>query len=127
VTGKLNLNTASNAVLQTLPNISTSIASDITQQQSQGFTELGDLGNLSGITTAELAEIADNFTVGSDTWIVHSYGESGGDGEAIEALVQSTNGQLSLLSEERLSTAQPPAWWGWSTQTPTLQDAEVSQ
>lgn len=127
VSGKLNLNTVSQTVLQTVPGLSSSTTQAITQQQAQGFTQLGDLGNLSGISTPELAEIADNFTVGSDTWIVHSYGESGGVGEAIEAVVQSNSSQLSLLSEERLSTAQPPAWWGWSTQTPTTEDAESAQ
>jgi hypothetical protein len=128
LSGKVNLNTVSSTVLQTIASVPTELDSAIIGQQGAGFTQLGDLGNLSGITTQQMAQMADNFTVGSDTWIIHAYGESGGVGEAIEATVNlNSSGTVSLLSVQRLSTAQPPTWWGWSTQTPTTQDSGTAQ
>ena len=127
VSGKYNLNTVSSTVLSTLPNVSTAEASAITQQQSSGYTQLGDLANVSGLSTGQLSQIADYFTVGSSEWMVHAYGESGGVGESLEAIVANKSGVVSLVSLQRIATGQPPLWWGWSTQTPTIQDSEESQ
>ena len=121
--GKINLNTASQAVLQTIPNLTSDVASAIVSQQSDGFNSLSQLATVAGLTPPVLAQVADSFTVGGDTWIVRAYGRSGGVGVAVEATVGLRSGQVQTINWERLSTAGIPAWWGWSTDAGTLVDA----
>lgn len=87
VEGKVNLNTASQATLRTLPSVTPALASAIVSRQPAGFHSLSELANVPGADPPRLAQIADHFTVGSDTWIVRAYGRSGGVGTAIEAVV----------------------------------------
>jgi len=126
-TGTINLNTATLPVLQSIPFVSSTVAEAIVQQQSSGFTTgLGELANL-GLTGPLLGEVATGFTVGSDTWIVRAYGQSGGVGSAEEAVVGFRNSQLQIISINRLHTAGIPSWWGWDSTTTSTQQAGVTQ
>ena len=87
VEGKINLNTAPQAVLRTLPAVSPALASAIVSRQSAGFRSLSELASVPGAAPPRLAQLAGSFTVGSDTWIVRAYGRSGGVGAAVEAVV----------------------------------------
>ncbi len=116
VTGKVNINTAPTWVLQTLPGVTVDIANAIVAQQSTGFTALSQLATLSGITTNNAGRIADNFVIGSDTWTIRAYGESGGIGTAIEATVLLTNGKLQIQKWDRLNGIGIPTWWNWEEQ-----------
>ena len=60
--------------------------------------------------------------VGGDTWLVRAYGRSGGVGTAVEATVGLRNGQVQVVSWERLSAPGVPAWWDWSTEPSTTVD-----
>jgi type II secretory pathway component PulK len=126
-TGKINLNTASQAVLQTVPNVTTTMASAIVSQQGQGFTSLGQLATLPGITQGQIPLIADSFTTGSDTWIVRGWGVYSGVGTAVEAVVRITNGQAQVIDWNRVNTTSIPSWWGWQTQTSSTVQAGVTQ
>lgn len=121
--GKINLNTASEAVLNTVPGMTTSIASAIVAQQASGFSTLGQLATVSGVTPAVLRQIADSFTVGSDTWLVRVYGHSGNVGVAVEAVVGIRNGEPQVITWEQINTPDVPAWWDWQPSTATV-DAE---
>ena len=99
------------------------IASAIVSQQSAGFTGLGDLTIIPGITQPRLVGLADSFTVGSDTWIVRAYGESGGVTSAVEAVVGIRNQLVQVLTWERQNTAGIPVWWDWDDQVSTTVDA----
>lgn len=125
--GKINLNTATQAVLQTIPNITSSMASSIVSQQSTGFSSLGQLATSAGLTPTQVEQTADDFSIGSDTWIVRAWGESGGIGSAIEASVRLTNGQVQVINYSRLKTTTIPTWWGWDDQASTTEDAGASQ
>lgn len=116
--GKINVNTASEAVLQTLPNMTADIASAIVARQSTGFTSLGDLTTVPGLSGGPLTQVADRLTVGSDTWLVRAHGESGGIGVSVEAVVGVRNGRAQVLRYERLPNPEVPLWWGWQ-ETPT--------
>ena len=108
IEGKINLNTAPQAVLRTLPAVTPGVASAIVSQQSAGFHSLGDLANVRSVDQPRLAKIADSFTVGSDTWIVRAYGRSGGVGVAVEAVVGLRDGRAQVLTWTRLSTTGHP-------------------
>ena len=114
--GKINLNTASVSVLETIPGITPAVASAIVGQQPSGFKSLGDLTTVSGLTTATIAQVADSVTVGSDTWIVRAYGVSNGTAVAIEAVVQLINGRAQVQILDRLNKTEIPTWWGWQTE-----------
>ncbi|MGI4791548.1 MAG: helix-hairpin-helix domain-containing protein [Janthinobacterium lividum] len=123
VEGKINLNTASQAVLRTLPAVTPSLASAIVNHQSSGFRKLSELTTLPKMTPPLLAQIADSVTVGSDTWIVRAYGQSGGVGTAVEAVIGLRDGRAQIITWTRLSTTGLPGWWGWETQTSSAADA----
>lgn len=131
VEGKINLNTATQAVLETLPNMTAEIADEIVSRQSSGgFASLGDLATIPGLTNgAALAPFADSVTVGSDTWIVRAYGESGGVGVAVEAVVR-WNEELArpqVITWNRLNTPGIPVWWGWEAEPTTTLEAGAIQ
>jgi general secretion pathway protein K len=117
-TGKININTASQAVLETIPGITQDLASAIVTQQQTGFQTLGALTTVSGINVPLLARIADYLTVSSDTFTVRAYGESGGYGVALEVTIRIQNGQVQVVDWERLPDTGIPTWWNWD-QTPT--------
>jgi len=108
--GMINLNTASQAVLDTIPNVTPEIASAIVAQQSTGFQSLGDLTMIPGVAGNVLPRIADAVTVGSDTWIVRAYGECGGSGVAVEASVGIRNNQPQIVTYRRLPDTGIPVW-----------------
>jgi len=123
VEGKINLNTAPQAVLRTLPNVTPALAAAIVSRQSAGFHSLSELASVRGVDPPLLAKIADSFTIGSDTWIVRAYGRSGGVGTAIEATVGLRDGHARIVTWTRLNTTGIPLWWGWDAQTTATGDA----
>ena len=150
--GKINLNTASEGVLMTIPNMTSDIASSIVTQQQSGFATLGALATVQGVSTSLLAQIADYFSIGTDTWIVRTYGESGGASVAMEAIIRVTNSdsssttsststttssssassttadnQVQVISQQRINSLGVPNWWGWDTKTDSTVDAGNTQ
>jgi DNA uptake protein ComE-like DNA-binding protein len=111
--GKVNINTASQGVLESLLQLTPDVASAIVSRQSVGFASLGDIATIPGITSVNLAQIADSIGVGSDTWIVRAYGESGGVGVAVEAVIGLRNGRAQIITYERLNNTNIPTWWNW--------------
>lgn len=119
--GKLNINTVSEAVLRTIPNLPPDVAAAIVARQATGFAGLGDLATIPGLNGIILGEVADLCSVGSDTWIVRAYGESGGVGVAIEAIVGVRNGTPRVLTFDRLPNVGIPTWWNWEEGTDVTQ------
>jgi type II secretory pathway component PulK len=111
--GKMNINTATEAVLESQLALSPDVAASIVSRQAAGFSGLGELATVPGITSIQLAQLADSVGVGSDTWIVRAYGESGGVGVAIEAVVGRRNDRTLVLSYDRLNSSHIPTWWKW--------------
>lgn len=123
IEGKINLNTAPQAVLRTLPDVTPDIASGIVSRQSSGFHRLSELADVRGVDLPRLTKIADGFTVGSDTWIVRAYGRSGGVGVPVEAVIGVREGRAEVLTWTRLNTTGIPLWWGWPLQTTSTAQA----
>jgi DNA uptake protein ComE-like DNA-binding protein len=123
LTGKINLNTATAPVLQTIPGVTPDIAQGIIAQQSTCFSTLGDLTQVPSVAGPTLATIADSFGVGSDTWLVRIWGESGPENDRVHVAVEATIGIRNsvpvVLSWERLSAQTIPAWWDWQGEATT--------
>ena len=121
--GKINLNTATQTVLQTIPTMTSDVAAAIVDRQTDGFDSLSQFATVPGMTPPRLAQLADSVTVGGDTWLVRAYGRSGGVGVAVEATVGLRGGRVQVVTWERLNTPGVPAWWGWSAEPSTVVDA----
>ena len=113
LTGKVNINTAPESVLLQIPGITSDIASSIVTRQSTGFATLGELSSIPGLSGATLGQVADAACVGSDTFLVRTWGESGGVGVAYEAVIGIRNSRALVLQLERVNTTSIPSWWGW--------------
>jgi type II secretory pathway component PulK len=112
--GKINNNTASEALLESLFTLPPDVAGALASRQAAGFGSLGELATVPGMTPSQLALIADSVGVGSDTWIVRAYGESGGVGVALEAVVGRRGDRTRVLSFDRLNGSRIPEWWHWA-------------
>src|SRR5690606_1854288 len=69
VKGKINMNTASEAVLNAIPNISVDLVQNILSRQGT-IEQLGELATMPGVDNQQLQDIADFFTVNSQAYIV---------------------------------------------------------
>ncbi|MFM7322530.1 MAG: type II secretion system protein GspK, partial [Armatimonadota bacterium] len=113
VEGLVNVNTASQTVLETL-GLTSDIASAVVSRQSPGFATLGELGTVPGLDGPELARIADRVTLGGDTWLVRAQGRSGAVTLSAEAIVGVRDGRTRVLGWAPTPDLGTPAWWGWS-------------
>jgi type II secretory pathway component PulK len=119
LTGKIDLNTASDAVLETLPGITPDIATAMVAQQGTGFTQLGDVFNVSGFTTAIARQAFDSVAINSQTFLVHVMGVAGTARVSLDAFIT-----ISASGPRILKICQPPyadmaKRWGWDDQTTT--------
>jgi len=115
IAGKINLNTASEAVLMTLPNMTQDLAQGIVNYQSTGFTKLSDLLQVSGFSDANnLRQFAGYFTVRSSVFLVRVVGEANGSTIALEAVVDTSSGTPRVIKMHDQPYSDMPARWGWS-------------
>jgi type II secretory pathway component PulK len=110
--GKLNLNTVSETILKTLPDIEDDVIQAILGQQGS-FASLGELAELPGVTLDSLAEVADDFAVGTDTFIVRVMGEVQSRRQFMEAIVRYEGGRYRILRRTEPAFSDVPARWRW--------------
>lgn len=116
VEGLINLNTASEAVLMTIPNMTQDLAQGIVNYQSTGFTKLSDLLQVSGFNDANnLRQFAGYFTVRSSVFLVRIVGEANGTQIAIEAVVDTSTGTPRIIKMHDQPFSDMPSRWGWPT------------
>lgn len=114
VEGKINLNTASEAVLMSIPQMTQDLAQGIVAYQSTGFTKLSDLLQVSGFTdTNNLQRFAPYFTVRSSIFLVRIVGECGGTQVALEAVVDTSSQAPRLIKMHDQPYSDMPTRWGW--------------
>ncbi len=116
-TGRVNINTAPNAVLATLPGISQDIAEAISSRQNVGYQTLGELTTVPGVDTTVLQQMAHLVTTHSQMYLVRVIGYAGRSMQSIQALV--TLGDAGPVVVKRV---QPPFYdmstrWRWSAET----------
>lgn len=115
LTGRINLNTAPQAVLEALPGATTDIVNAIISMQENTFTSLADLGNVAGMTVDLIRQWADLVTVSSQTFIVRSVGESGKASVTIEALVKIVSGKATIVKYLNPPYQDMATRWEWDT------------
>ncbi len=127
LTGKINLNTAPQAVLELLPDMTAELVTEILSRQSSGISNIGDIATFPNVTNGVLSQIADYFTVGSDTFIIRALGIAGQQSVAIEATVRITNGTPQIVNLERFPASySAPEWWQWTSE-PTVTTQVLGQ
>ncbi len=118
--GKININTAPETVLRTIPNLSEDQIQGIISRQGT-FQSLGELAQSNGFTTNALAQVANYFTAGASTFIVRVEGRRGTASSFMEAVVEVTEGVPRVIKMYRPLSRLPRNDWGWedepSTQT----------
>ncbi|MCC7230468.1 MAG: general secretion pathway protein GspK [Fimbriimonadaceae bacterium] len=124
--GKMNLNTVSQAVLDTIPNLPPDVASAIITRQSSGFSGLGDLLDVPGMNNLTvLQQTAGLFEVNSQAFLIRVLGVSGATRIALQATVSVTNGAAKVVRIEEPPYADILTTWGWETEptaTTTLKE-----
>jgi type II secretory pathway component PulK len=119
--GLININTASQSVLQLLPGITSDIASAIVQQQSTGFPTTGDITTVSSMSNSILRQVADSITATSQTFIIRVIGTAGSTSIPVEAVVSVTNDvpKLIQIQEQPFSLSDTITRWSWNVDTTT--------
>ncbi|MBI5706228.1 MAG: general secretion pathway protein GspK [Armatimonadetes bacterium] len=112
--GKINLNTASEAVLNTIPGFTPDVTQGVLSAQQTGLTSLGQFASQPGVTMQLLAQCADILTTTTQTFLVRVIGPSGRTSTAIEALVSVAEGTVALIQRNRPAFADPRSFWNWS-------------
>lgn len=122
--GKVNVNTASAAVLQTLPGITADLATSIVNQQSTGITQLGNILNLPGLTTIRSVQnVIDNVSINSNVFVVRVIGTAGKVQVPLEAVLSvgtAQSGQaatVKILRMEEQPFNDMTGRWGWQSTT----------
>ncbi len=118
VTGKINLNTAPDFVLRSIPEITEDQVQGIISQQGS-FEELGDLTDIAGFSTNILTTIGDTFTLSCQTFIVRLQGIKGTTSTFLEATVAVVDGQPKVIKMNRPLQRDPLTLWGWDTESTT--------
>jgi DNA uptake protein ComE-like DNA-binding protein len=119
LTGRININTASQSVLQTIPGITSAIAQSIVQQQSTGFTSLGQIATISGVDGNVLRQAADFLTANSQTFVIRVIGTAGSTSIPFEAIVNVVNGVPKIIQMQEQPFNDMIARWNWNADTNT--------
>lgn len=114
-TGKINLNTATEAVLNTIPNLPADLVQTILSRQSQGFQSLGEIMDIPGYSVQVAQQTVDQFCVTSDTFLVRVVGTAGSSKVTLIGVVTFRNNIPTLIriehpAESNVSTSR----WGWN-------------
>lgn len=116
-TGKININTANQGVLETVPNLPTDAVQGIlSMQANSGFSSLGAITQVAGMTGNTLAQTIDDFTTNSTSFIVRVIGSAGGIDVPEEAIVTITG-----TTAKAIKIIHPPyddmtVHWHWDAQ-----------
>lgn len=117
VTGKLNLNTVDEVVLNTVPALTPDLVQALLSRQVQGFQNLSDILDVPGMTGQTLTNSIDFFTAQSTTFWVRVEGRSGPVRVYREALVRVDADGARILRVESPPFRSMPERWGWSEET----------
>ena len=103
IPGKINVNTASVKVLESIPEISSSLADSIIAERAargQGFNSVAQMLEVPGMTRRELAVIYELLTTRSNVYVVTSRGKDTRTGIEIEMTVVLDRSTLPVTLKE---------------------------
>ncbi|AIE85986.1 General secretion pathway protein K [Fimbriimonas ginsengisoli Gsoil 348] len=113
-TGRININTATQAVLSTIDGIEPDVAAAIVGRQSSGFRTLGELLDVPGIDVPKLAKFIDYLCVSSRTFTARIVGMAGRSRVAAEVqLVIDDDGGVKVTRWRPQDFWTIRDRWGW--------------
>jgi len=115
ISGKLNLNTATESTLTGIVDLTPDLVQAILQRQSQGFNTLGDLADVPGFTGTVLQNTADKFTVASETFLVKVEGRAGKMTKAAIATIDIQDSKPRVVSICPVPYDDYTTRWEWPT------------
>jgi DNA uptake protein ComE-like DNA-binding protein len=117
--GRINLNTASEPVLNSIPNMPPDLASAIASRQATPFNTAGEIATMPGATTAFLGGAADLFTVNSQSFLVRVLGTAGGTSVALTAVINIEGDTPRIVSIREEPFDDMVSRWGWPEEATT--------
>lgn len=124
IEGKLNLNTVTESVLDSIPQLTPDLVQAILNRQAQGFTSLSDLLSVPGFSGNILNQTIDLFSVASRTFVVRCVGKVGQTTVSLEALVDTTSGTPKIISIQEPPYNDMTERWYWQDQASTETDLQ---
>ncbi len=118
-TGKIDVNTASDITLATVPSLPPDVATAMVTRQTTGFQQLGDLFDVPGYTLQVAALTMDLFATNSHSFLIRVMGTSGQTHVSIEATIVLENGSARIARITQLPYADMSTRWGWNATTTT--------
>lgn len=120
VEGKINVNTASEAVLNSIPGMTNDVTQAIlARQDSGGFQELSELLTLPGFSDQVVYDSVGHMTLNTQTFVVRVIGRSGRSVYPFEAIVGFRDSRPVVLKTRRPAFDQVAQRWGWNPQAAT--------
>jgi general secretion pathway protein K len=110
--GRLNLNTVSEVVLNSVPDLTPDMVQSILQRQSQGFASLGEITQIPGFTGASLQQV-DLFTTSSQTFLIRVIGQAGQSTVSLEAIVDIQEGRPKIIQIQEPPYTNAIDRWQW--------------
>lgn len=115
--GQININTAREDVLMTLPDMTTDVAQSIVSRQSAGINALSELFQVPGVTVANMAAIIDRLTTDSEIFLVRVEGRAGSTTYTLEATVRVADSRAQVLKVSEPVNRSMTTLWGWAEET----------
>jgi general secretion pathway protein K len=113
--GRLNLNTASEAALRTVPGLDDDLVQAVLARQGT-LESLGGIAAIPGMSIATIGQVAGRLTTGSDTFLVRALGRYGTRTVAIEAIVRIGEDVPKIVRTADYPAPNGPSRWGWETE-----------
>jgi DNA uptake protein ComE-like DNA-binding protein len=125
---KVDLNTANQAVLMCIPGVTSEAAQAIiTRQSNSGFTSLGQVTQVPGVTLQVLQQSADSFTINSQAFIVRVIGTAGNVSVPLEAVITLGNNTANLIKIYHPPFNDMRSHWHWDNQSTNDVDLRTGQ
>ena len=119
--GKVNINTASEQVLNLLSGMTPDVSQAIVARQGT-FLTLGDIASVPGVSLAMIGNIAGSITISSEAFVVRVIGKFGTATYPMTAVVTIANGTPTVTKVEKYPFFDAAQRWGWAdtAQTQTV-------
>ncbi len=115
--GRVNINTASEATLNSLPGFTADVTANLLSLQATGFTRASDILNVPGITSEMLAQMADRISINSQVFLVRVIGTAGTTSVSLVGIAVLENNGVRLMNARETVFPDMRERWGWAEET----------
>jgi type II secretory pathway component PulK len=119
VPGLMNINTASESALSSIPGITPDVVQAILQRQPQGITALSEITSIPGLQGTVLQQAANVLTVNSLSFTIRVVGEKAGRKYSLQARIEIRDGRPIVTGFEILPFSDMTERWYWQTEPTT--------